>query len=251
MSKLVIANWKMNPATYDEAEDLAEKVCNFVAESNCENVVICPPFPWLAGLSQKYSGKVFFGAQDVFWEDKGAYTGEVSPLMLKSVNVRYVLVGHSERRALGETDEMIGKKISAALKNGLTVLLCVGEPKEVRGQGIEAAKKFVKEQLMKVLKTGADEKEPQVIIAYEPVWAISSGSGGVSDSPQEAEEMAVFIKDFVFSNFKFKPKVIYGGSVDDKNAAGFLGLGAIDGVLVGGASLRADDFTEIIRAANN
>jgi triosephosphate isomerase len=240
MNKLLVANWKLNPEKLSVAVKLAKAI-----DKKC--VVICPPFPFLAAVGKvlKYAK---LGAQDVFWEDKGAYTGEVSPMMLKDLGVKYVIIGHSERRRwLQETDEMIGKKVAAVLRVGLKVILCVGEPWSIRKKGLAAAKSFVRKQLkedLRGLPLGTRRQASDVTIAYEPVWAIGTGR---SDKPAETVEMAKFIKQFLHSTFYIlNSRILYGGSVDSKNVGNFIKYREVDGALVGGASLKADEFKEII-----
>jgi len=253
--KLPIANWKLNPTTLKEAIKLAR-------ETDKNGAVICPPFIFLLDV-KKVLKRASLGAQDVFWEEEGPYTGEVSPAMLKSFGVKYVIIGHSERRRwLNETDEMVNKKVKAALEAGLKVILCVGEQLAVRKRGLSVAKNFVKSQLQKGLK-GVREiknwklsagggsafggKTRNLIIAYEPIWAIGTGR---ADKPKDTAEMAKFIKNLLRSKFYIlNSMVLYGGSVNSQNAANFLKLKEIDGALVGGASLRPNEFNEIIKLA--
>lgn len=243
----------MNPATYEEAEALAKAV----AEKPSENaeVVLCPPFVWLTDLSHKAWKGIKFGAQDVFWEEKGAFTGEVSSAMLKNSKVEYVIIGHSERRKnVGETDEMVNKKVKAALQAGLKVILCVGESAEVRKGGIEAAKEFVGNQLKEDLKDIPNSQfsiRDSVVIAYEPIWAISGGDPThAADDPKNAVEMIVFIKSLLATCYSLPAvPVLYGGSVNGSNAKAFLGEKEIDGALVGGASLKPEEFAKIVEAA--
>lgn len=261
MKELIIANWKMNPATAREAARLAKETVRRVKNLKNAEVVIVPPFVFLETVAKilkpiTYNLKPKLGAQDVFWKNPpaggGAYTGEVSPRQLRSLGVKYVIVGHSERRALGEADHQINEKIKAALKDGLKVILCVGEPLIVRRKGRVAAKRFVKDQLRKSLKGVSNVKGQlsNVVIAYEPVWAISSRSGGRSDTPEDAIEMAKFIKNFLNSKFKIRnSKLIYGGSVNSKNARAFLSPEEINGALIGSKSLNASDFQKIAESA--
>ncbi|MBI2888986.1 MAG: triose-phosphate isomerase [Candidatus Liptonbacteria bacterium] len=253
VNKLIIANWKMNPPTYKEAEQLAEAVIK--SSPKKVDVVLCPPFVWLTDMSHESTGKVKFGAQDVFWEEAGAFTGEVSAAMLKSSNVEYVIVGHSERRHnLAETDVMVNKKVLAALKAGLHVILCVGESKEVRRKGIPAAKRFVERQLREDL-SGIDHLKLEVqglklSITYEPVWAISGGDPThAADDPKNAVEMIRFIKSQLLAICYLPLAVLYGGSVNAKNAGSFLREPEIGGALVGGASLKPKEFLGILKAA--
>jgi len=251
MKKLVVANWKMNPATAREAIALAKGV----ARAKGAEVVVCPPFLYLQAVSshlkaQSSKPKAVLGVQDCFYEQKGAYTGEVSPAMLKNIGVKYVIIGHSERRALGETDDIIAKKVSAALRAGLTPILCVGEPLSVRKKGIAASKKFVATQLRKdlsLIRHSPFTIHHSPIIAYEPVWSISTNKGAKPDSPENATEMIAFIKHHSPFTIHHSPtRVLYGGSVNPKNAHGFLSRKEIDGALVGGASLNVRAFATII-----
>lgn len=234
----------MNPATVREAIKLARS-------TDKKGVVICPPFVFLPEV-KKILKRASLGAQDVFWEEKGPFTGEVSAAMLKGLGVKYVIVGHSERRRwLKETDEIINKKVKAALKTGLKVILCVGEPLAVRRKGLTAAKRFVADQLKEDL-VGLHSKfyilNSRLIVAYEPIWAIGTGR---ADKPRDTAEMVQFIKQFLHSTFYIlNSKVLYGGSVNSQNAEKFLQLKEIDGALVGGASLKAEEFNKIIRTVN-
>lgn len=240
----------MNPSSLREARTLAELTQNY-AEKNKPNadMVIAAPFVYLNNLKSK----IKLAAQNAFWEEKGAFTGEISPLMLKNLGVRYVIIGHSERRKyLCETDEIINKKIKAALSAGLKVILCVGEPqKSIKYQvvSIKKAKNFVKEQLKKALKGMAISyklKAENLIIAYEPVWAIGTGR---ACPPKDALEMIKFIKNILKAkSYKLKAKVLYGGSVDSKNIKDFLQYREIDGALVGGASLKPQEVRKIIKS---
>ncbi len=242
--KLIVANWKMN------VPDL-RRWRNLRIPKNID-AVICPPFPYIPSVKNQ-TAKARLGAQNCFWEEKGAYTGEVSPAMLKSFGVQYAIIGHSERRRwLRETDEMINKKVLASLRAGLSVILCVGEPSAIRRRGLSAAKHFVENQLNKDLKGMAGLKIKnmgfKIIIAYEPVWAIGTGR---ADKPEDSASMANFIKKILDNKFSVSnPGVLYGGSVTGKNAANFLKLGSIDGALVGGASLKRREFEKILKVVS-
>lgn len=239
MSKILVANWKINPSTELEAVELAKA-------TDYENVVITPPFPFLKSVEQTIK-KARLGAQNVFWKESGAYTGEVSALMLKSLGVRYLIIGHSERRALGETDLVINKKVKVAFQSGLKVILCVGENAVVRKRGLSHAKNFVKRQLIQSLKNISSKTfKGKIVIAYEPIWAIGTGN---SDQPADTQKMVIFIKNLLAPKIKKVP-VLYGGSVTVKNARNFLTIKEVDGALVGGASLRKDEFRKIIKLAN-
>lgn len=242
MKKLIIANWKMNPQTLAEAGEFFNSIKKGIKDAENVEVVICPPFVYLPNLKLKIKN-LKLGAQDCFWENQGAYTGEISPLMLKNLGVEYVIVGHSERRNyLGETDEMIAKKIKSAFENNLIPILCVGETLEQRKKGFQ--KKVVQEQLRQDLEEISKLKTKNLIVAYEPVWAIGTGN---FCPPKEAIKMHQFIRNFLNTKYKIlNTKVIYGGSVDSKNIAGYIKYPAIDGALVGGASIKIKEFEKII-----
>ena len=233
MVKLIIANWKLNPKTVDEAIQLAKA-------SDFAGAVIVPPFIFLEAVSKTIK-KAKLGAQDVFWEDTGAFTGEVSPSQLKNLGVKYVIIGHSERRSLGETDEMVGKKVAAAFRNGLIPILCIGETAEQRQKG--ETQKVVERQLKIGLSLYLKPHTLNLIIAYEPIWAIGTGN---PDTPEDMIEMAALIKSKIKNQ---KSKIIYGGSITSGNAAEFLGHKEIEGALVGGASLKSEEFKKIIEIA--
>ncbi|OHB22294.1 MAG: triose-phosphate isomerase [Parcubacteria group bacterium RIFCSPLOWO2_01_FULL_48_18] len=250
--KLIIANWKMSPSTYAKAETLFLATLAAARKLSRVETVVCPPFPWLTDISHKYKKSISFGAQDVFWEEGGAYTGEVSPTMLKGSGVKYVIIGHSERRLyLQETDEMINKKMLAALRAGLVPILCVGEWTR-KGRPWKWIKNFVRKQLAEDLRgiakiAGGSQK---IVVAYEPVWAISTFGGG-PDKPEDSLKIIKFIKGILDSRFQIPDsKVIYGGSVNAKNAVDFLKYPDVEGALVGGASLRAGEFGKILSEAN-
>jgi triosephosphate isomerase len=243
MKKLIVANWKMNPLSLRAALYLAKV-------SDKSGVVICPPYPFLVPIVKTLKRAVL-GAQDAFWENEGAYTGEVSPEMLRSIGCDYAIIGHSERRRyFGETDEMINKKVLAGLEAGLKVILCVGEDLSIRHKGLQAVKKFVRQQLQKDLQKLTSNSKlptPNLLVAYEPVWAIGTGK---ADSPKDSLEVITFIRDFLRHKLKaISYKLLYGGSVNAKNAAGFLAVS--DGLLVGGASLKPKEFLKIISQMPN
>jgi triosephosphate isomerase len=212
--------------------------------------VICPPFVFLANVKcQKSSVKI--GSQDVFYEKKGAYTGEISPAMLKDLGVKYVIVGHSERRALGETDEIINKKAKTALEEGFKVILCVGEKeRDLDGEYLN----FLRAQINDGLKGISKKFLANVIIAYEPIWAISSGTGAKADNPESAMQTAIFIRrellPIIGNQAARNTPVLYGGSVNPENAGGFLGKAGMSGLLVGEKSLSPEEFSEILKIAN-
>ncbi|NPB02850.1 MAG: triose-phosphate isomerase [Thermotogae bacterium] len=223
--RILAANWKMNPQSAEEAVELARELDRLLAPLPLTKLLF-PPFVFLPLLEVR---NLTIGAQNVFWEEKGAYTGEVSPPMLKSVGAEWVLVGHSERRnILGERDEDLKRKAEAALKNGLKVVFCVGEKLKDR----EAGRHFevIRKQLEYV------PKREGVVIAYEPVWAIGTGKNA---TPEQIGEMHAFIKEI------FNTKVLYGGSVKGHNAKELASTEGVDGFLVGGASLKPSEFYKI------
>jgi triosephosphate isomerase (TIM) len=245
---LLAANWKMNPVDGGAALELVKGVLP-VATTHIDRVEIAlfPPFPWLLGVAEvlDQSG-VKLGAQNCFWETSGAFTGEVSPAMLKGW-CEWVLVGHSERRAyLGETDDMVARKAAAALANELSVIMCVGELDEhyVAGTGDEVVSSQVKAGLA---NCSADDSA-RLVIAYEPVWAIGTGK---SADPEHAYKTMRLIRrvvgETIGAGAARKVRVIYGGSVNSTNVESYVELPLCDGCLVGGASLKADEFAQIIR----
>ncbi|TSC82264.1 MAG: triosephosphate isomerase (TIM) [Parcubacteria group bacterium Gr01-1014_19] len=235
MSKIIIANWKLNPSAPVDAEKLAK-------ESDVKGLVIAPPFPFLEFV-EAIIKKADLGAQDLFWEDSGAYTGEVSGAQLKSLKVSHVIIGHSERRLnLGETDEMVAKKVAVALKDGLMPVVCVGETRQQRDKNQTAA---VVEQEVRIglSRAGAGS---EVVVAYEPIWAIGTGS---PDTPENMLKMVKLIKE-VAGRLNVKVRCIYGGSVKADNADTFLSHPEIEGALVGGASLKPEEIKKIVSIAN-
>ncbi len=252
-NKIIIANWKMNPASLKEADMLLKRIW-LGQDKKLGNLdlVIAPPFIYLEPLLLKAKSlrlKAKFGAQDCFWENQGAYTGEISPLMLKNLGVEYAIVGHSERRGyLKETDEIIAQKIKSVFENKLTPVLCVGETAKQREGGLQ--KNIVQEQLQRDLKeiVNCKLKIKNLVVAYEPVWAIGTGN---YCQPEEALEMIKFIKEILNLNFsqlsgEKNIKVLYGGSVDSKNISNYIKYQDIDGALVGGASIKINEFKKII-----
>ncbi len=231
MNKLIIANWKLNPMTAREAADLSRKI-NTVSR---HEVVVCPPIAFLEVVEVMHKG-----AQDVSFQIKGAYTGQISAAQLASLNVKYCIVGHSERRAFGDTDELINLKIKALLDYNIVPVLCVGYGTTVDQDELE-----VIDVLASQLRTDLSEIDTKkVIIAYEPVWAISNGNPYATKkiaTPEHAEQIALYIH----TKFHVK-KVLYGGSVNSTNSEQYLSQHHIDGLLVGGASLLPDDFNKII-----
>ena len=251
MKKIIIANWKMNPKTLKEAKRLFKDTQKFAGEHKNAEIIVCPPFVYLPEIfGGKKFGNLRLGAQDCFWQNEGAYTGEISPAMLKNLKVNYVIIGHSERRVnLGETDEMINKKIRMALKEKFKVIFCVGERKRD-----EAGDYF--NFLKKEIETGLSQTPSDLLngllIAYEPIWAISSGKNAKADTPDDLFKTVIFIRKVFAGMFgkssAFSVPILYGGSVNQQNAKRFLEIEGIRGLLVGGASLSSKKFTDIISA---
>ncbi|HPB60422.1 MAG TPA: triose-phosphate isomerase, partial [Candidatus Paceibacterota bacterium] len=188
--KIIIGNWKMNPVSRKEAREIVNGIKKTVASIRKTAVVLCPPVIYLENLIGKKSGKILFGAQDVYWEEKGAHTGNISPVMLKEAGADYVIVGHSERRASGEGGETINRKIKAAMKAGLKVILCVGEKdRDSHGHYLKVLETQLKEALIKIPPRLADK----LVIAYEPVWAIGKDATGV-ETPDGFMHNAIFIR---------------------------------------------------------
>jgi triosephosphate isomerase len=242
--KLIVANWKENPTTKRDALRLFETVA--AARSERVSVVICPPYIFLDEITRAYKRlrsktDLAVGAEDVFWQEQGPFTGGVGPKMLASLGARYVIVGHSERRRwFKETDAMVNKKVKLAVNDGLAVILCVGESPAIRKKGTRAAEAFITSQLKKDLQ---GVRKGNIIVAYEPIWAIGTGR---NDSPEDAAAMARCIKKSV-PKFLGRVRVLYGGSVNGANARDYVQSKEIDGALVGGASLRAAEFKKIIK----
>jgi triosephosphate isomerase len=245
---LVAGNWKMNGSTAANAELLAG-IIDGVPAGDGFSLLVCPPFPYVAAVASLAEGSaVKVGAQNVSEHDKGAFTGEVAPAMLRDVGCEYVIVGHSERRALyGETSEQVAAKFVAAQAAGIVPILCVGETLEEREAGTTEA--VVDEQLDAVLSAAGIEAFARAVIAYEPVWAIGTG---MTATPEQAQDVHRHIRARLA---KHDPaiadgvQVLYGGSMKGDNAAGLLAQPDIDGGLIGGASLKAEDFLAIARAA--
>lgn len=244
--KMIAGNWKMHK-TVNEAVELAEEI---VRETNgvSSEIVVFPPYTALESVAYAIDGShISFGAQDLHWEDSGAYTGAVSGAMIASICAEYVLVGHSERRTLfGDNDVNVARKMDAAYRNGLKPILCVGENMEERKNGRTSRK--IGMQLKSALKVVSAEEAENLVIAYEPIWAIGSGKAATADV---AREVCCLIRDKIAKLFSEdiarKVRILYGGSVNEKNAAEF-NVSGIDGLLVGGASLTAKSFSAIARS---
>jgi triosephosphate isomerase (TIM) len=248
-SKFVVGNWKMN-TTATEARQLAQAIVDTVGMEDRVSVAVCPPFPFLALVGEILKGsRVALGAQNLYPEKEGAFTGEVSPTMLLDVGCKYVILGHSERRHLGESDAFINQKIKFALASGLEVIFCIGETLDQRQ--FDQTKVVLDRQLTRGLAGLSADVLTRLTIAYEPLWAI--GSLGHHATPEKAQEAHALIRrrfGQLFNEKSAQTLVIqYGGNVKPDNAAALLGRPGVDGALLGGASLHADQFLAIVRTA--
>jgi triosephosphate isomerase len=233
MKNLIAGNWKMNPSSQKEAEEIFNRIKTGVKDTAAE-VVVCPPFIFLTELKG-----LALGGQNIYFEEKGAFTGEISGAMLKDLGVEYVIIGHSERRKyFGETDETVNKKIKKALEFGLKIIFCVGETEEEKSAGKK--NEVLQRQIQEGLKDVVDIDN--VNVAYEPVWAIGTGN---NCSVEETKESVDFIRKFV----KPDTKILYGGSVKSENSGEYIKTAGANGLLVGGSSLNAEEFVKIVKSA--
>lgn len=243
-SKLVIANWKMNGSSGFTAQMAGDLIAG-IADVNADQVVVCPPSLYIASLNEYLSGSpIEVGAQNLCDQSQGAYTGEISAEMLVDSGCQWVLVGHSERRALyAESSELVADKTQQAVQSGLTAVVCIGETLEQRQSGETEA--VVASQLKPVLELdGIEQYVDKLVFAYEPVWAIGTGE---TASPEQAQQVHAFIRSELGEHLHNVP-LLYGGSVKPANAAELFAEPDIDGGLIGGASLQAEDFLTICRA---
>lgn len=247
MKKIIIANWKMNPASVSAAKKLITEIKK-ISKKTSSTIVVCPPFPYINLLSG--SKKPFSGSQNISNEKEGAFTGEVSAGMLVSMGVKYVIIGHSERRVMGESSEIVSKKALAALNSKITPIICIGE-KERTGNAEHWQE--IKWQLVDSLQGITKNNIKNCVIAYEPIWAIGKKSVGPMSS-EDVSESAIFIKKVLVemfgSNIADKVAIIYGGSVDSKTAGDILSTKSVAGFLVGRASLNPKEFEKIVVSCN-
>jgi triosephosphate isomerase (TIM) len=246
-SWLIVGNWKMNPKTADEAKSLIRSVTTTSRKLKNTVAVLCPPFPYIPFV--KIEKKVLAGAQDNFFEEQGQFTGNVSPHMLKSLGCAYVIVGHSERRKLGETNEIVAKKVRSATRAGLKVILCIGEDhRDTEGNYLASIREQLKESLVYTERSML----LNVVIAYEPVWAIGGRSAVASHDIHQA---VIFIRKVLTE--MYAPEIIksisilYGGSSNATNTEDVLSHGEVEGLLVGGASLIAKEFGTMLTIADS
>jgi triosephosphate isomerase len=247
--RLLVGNWKMNPGTLEEAKNIAKKTR--AAAANCKHtrVVACPPFVYIAPCAPREKEHNFnMGAQFVSLHESGAHTGEVSAGMLKDLGVEYVIVGHSEERAAGDTDALISKRITALLDAGLIPIVCVGEKTRAEdGSHFD----FLREQIKNTFADVAKKYAREIILAYEPIWAIGAKE---AMKPEEVYEMSLFVKkafaDVFTPESAVKITVLYGGSVNFRNAADIMSIGKVDGLLVGRESVNTPGFVELMKAVD-
>lgn len=245
MRKPIIAgNWKMNK-TPKETVELIEELKPLVKDAQID-VVVCPPYVCLSAAKEALKdSNIALGAQNVDYHDKGAYTGEIAPDMLKELGVEYIIIGHSERRQYyNETDETVNLKVKKALEEGFTPIMCVGEVLEEREDGVTA--EVVRKQTKLGLKDLTPEQVKKVVIAYEPVWAIGTGKTATA---KDADETIGIIREAVrevYGDAADEIRIQYGGSMNPKNASELMAMEQIDGGLIGGASLKAEDFSKVV-----
>ena len=244
--KLVIGNWKMNPQTADKAVSLFEGI-KITTKLKDVDVVVAPPYIYIDELALGYKGsKIAFGAQDVSFEESGAFTGDISAGMLKDVGVSYVIVGHSERRAGGETNQDVQKKVAAVLAAKMRPVLCIGESERDKDADYLA---FLREEIVSALGELSPKELKKVVIAYEPIWAIGKGASAAMDA-HSLHQMVVFVRKVLTETFDAKIAkaipILYGGSVKAENSEELIAEGEIDGFLVGGASLDPENFGGIL-----
>ncbi|WP_425448551.1 triose-phosphate isomerase [Dethiothermospora halolimnae] len=243
---IIAGNWKMNK-TIKEGVELVNKIKDITNDTDVE-VAVCVPYISLNEIKKTIGdSNLKLGAQNMHWEDNGAYTGEVSPPMLKEIGINYVIIGHSERRQYyNETDETVNKKIKSALKYGINPIVCVGETLEQRETG--KAKEVVKKQIENAFDDISSDNMKKIVIAYEPIWAIGTGK---TASSEEANDMISYVREIIKGKYgeeiSEEVRLQYGGSVKPNNVTEIMNQTDIDGALVGGASLKAEDFIELVK----
>ncbi|HEC33058.1 MAG TPA: triose-phosphate isomerase [Candidatus Kaiserbacteria bacterium] len=251
--KLMVANWKMNPLSVKDAIRIFSGIKQTASRLSNVQTVIAPPYLYIDELSRLYKGhRISFAGQDVFWEKEGSFTGEISSQMLKNSGAEYVIVGHSERRALGESDTEVNKKVLAATKAGLIAILCIGESNRDHKNGTHLS--FLTSQLEEALNDVPKSRLSNIIIAYEPIWAIGKNEEEAM-KPEELYETVLFIRKIIVSLFgksvALRIPILYGGSAESGNTEKLLTRGMVDGLLVGHASLKVDEFSNMLRIAQS
>ena len=244
--RFVVGNWKMNPQTLEDARKIFKGIRRVTDNIKNVELIICPPFSFIYPL-YKTSGSISIGSQDVFWEENGSFTGEVSAQMLFDVGCKYDIVGHSERRELGETNDVVARKVGASVEKNLKVILCIGEKtRNENGEYLDFLKNQITESLAKVPKRYLQN----IIIAYEPVWAIGKSYSNAM-AGKDVQEVSIFIKkvlsDIYGKDDSAKIPVLYGGSVAPINAKDIIEAGQVDGFLVGRQSLEPVSFGDIVK----
>ena len=249
--KIVVANWKMHPKDFASAKKLFLSVKEVAKKLSHVQTIIAPPFVFLPDLAVLYSGhRILFAGQDVFWGKEGSFTGEISAPMLKDSGATHCIIGHSERRALGESNEDVSKKIHSAVENNLTAIFCIGESERNHHDGIYL--EFLTQQIESGLSKISKRHLSRLIVAYEPIWAIGKDAKDAM-KPQELHETTLLIKKVIAKmhgkSSALKVPILYGGSVEKENAQTLLSEGKVQGFLVGHASLDGEEFSEILRIA--
>lgn len=256
MKKLIVANWKMKPNSLKEAKKNFDTVKKVASRMSKVETIICPPFVYLSSLPRvtlgKPKGNPWLGVQNIFWEETGSYTGEISVSMVKNLGVKYAIIGHSERRKhLQETDEMVNKKIKVALNNDMKVILCIGESeRDINSNYLY----FLKDEIAKGLNGVPRKFFKNIIIAYEPIWAIGK-KGKDANRPENVMQISIYIRRILFGivgkELSKNIPILYGGSVEPENAKNLLTEGGVQGFLVGHASLVPKSFNKILQIAQN
>jgi len=243
---LIAGNWKMH-MTIGEAEGLAKAVTKTAADVKDRDVMIAPPYTALSAVKKIVGDTVLLAAQNVCWEEKGAFTGEISPLMLKDVGCRMAIIGHSERRHIfGEDNKMINKRVVGAMRHGLVPVFCIGETLDEREAG--DTMKVLEDQVREGLAGIKNADAAGLVVAYEPVWAIGTGKTATVEQAQEAHSFVRSLLGAIFEkNIASEIRILYGGSVNPGNVDELMRQDDVDGALVGGASLKADSFARIIQ----
>ena len=244
--KIIVANWKMNPSSRDMARAIAKKTRAIATKLSSTVVIVCPPYVFIETChSRKGLKNMFIGSQDVSYEEDGAYTGEIGANMLASLGVKYAIVGHSEQRERGDTDEIVGKRIMAILNVGLIPIVCVGEKiRDEHGSYLNTLKNQIKQTFIDIPK----KYSRQIIMAYEPIWAIGSNE---AMRPDQVYEMSLFVKkiysDIFGGESALKLTILYGGAVNFKNASEIIKTGKVNGLLIGRESVNMPGFIELLK----
>ena len=247
VKKLVVGNWKMNPTSLEEGRKIVSVIKRAMKSIRRTDIVVCPPFVYLSPLSTSPKGSFYLGAQNANSETAGPFTGEVGHLQLPQFKVKFVIVGHSERRKMGETDEVVNKKVQSVVSLGMTAIICVGESlRDSSGDYFD----FIKQQIQKALKDVPKKSFGNIVIAYEPLWAIGAKS---AMELRDLHEMSIYIKKVLKDTYSIvgeDVRVIYGGAVDKVNAESLIKDGNVSGFLIGRQSLESKDFVEIIKSVD-